>query len=649
MPGDPMPAQASRYRFGPYEVRTESRELYKNGTRLKVRPQPFQVLQALVERAGEVVRREELRRILWPSETYVDFERGLNTSIRELRSRLCDSASEPRYIETLPKLGYRLIVPVEAGDPGLTREPAQTRQAPASELHINETYSLGVNPPIQPRRHWLLGAAVLAIVLAAAAGFWQWQHLWARSQPSSERLMLAVLPIENLTGDAGQEYWSDGLTEEMIAQLGRLDPDHLGVIARTSVMRYKNQRERISQIGRELNVQYILEGSVRKESGNVRVSAQLIRVRDESHVWARQYDRQLIGLLALQGEIAREISDEIQLTIGTQRSGPSAARPVLSAEEYEAYDLYLKGLFFWNKRHVNAFRQAIGYFQQAIDKDPKNARSYAGLADCYALLGGYSAEPLPEYMAQARAAALRSLEIDESLPEAHTALALIVQNYDWDWQTTEKEFRRAIQLNPSYATAHQWYAEHLGFRGQFDQAFRESEIARQLDPLSLIIAADNAVLLHYSRQYDRAIEKFCSIMEMDPQFSRAGMVVYPYIETGQAEKALPLVRMWQHARGDQPWFWSILAYVSGRAGKREEARRALEKLKQLYLPERSDPAIFVSAYLGLGDRDKTPSWLEKAYLQHSPSMTTLKVDPAWDPLRGEPRFQILMKRVGLGK
>ncbi len=644
-----MSAQSGRYRFGPYEVHIQTGELFKEGTRLKLRPQPFRVLQVLVERAGVVVRREELRRILWPSETYVDFERGLNNSIRELRQRLSDSASEPRYIETLPKLGYRLIVPVEPEEPAVTLGAAEEPPAPVPERGTVGPAFSETMPRRLALRLWFRAAAALLLLLAALGTSWQWQRLRVRQEAASDRIMLAVLPMENLTGDAGQEYFSDGLTEEMIAQLGRLDPDRLGVIARTSVMHYKNQQEGIGPIGRELNVQYVIEGSVRRESDRVRVTAQLIRVRDESHVWARQYDREVTSLLTLQDEIAHEISDEILAALGVRKRGFPEGRPLLSAEEYEGYDLYLKGLYSWNQRNLDGFRQAIGYFQQAIAKDPDNARSYAGLADCYALLGGYGNEARSEYMAQARKAALRALEIDETLPEAHTALALTVQNNDWDWETAGREFRRAIQLNPSYATAHHWYAEHLGYLGRFDESFHESELARQLDPRSLIVAADNAVLLYYARQYDRAIEKFQSVLAVDPRFPRASMLVCAYVERGFPEKALPMVAPLQHDYGDQPWFWGQMAYLEGRAGKREQARRAIEELKKLYQPQRSDPALLASAYMGVGDRDEALTWLEKAYAQHSNVMTALKVEPQYDPLRGDPRFQDLLRRIGLAK
>ena len=350
--------------------------------------------------------------------------------------------------------------------------------------------------------------------------------------------MLAVLPFENLTGDPAQDYLSDGLTEEMIAQLGRLDPEHLGVIARTSVMHYKHTTEQAGQIGRELGVQYVLEGSLRRESDRVRVTAQLVQMKDQTHIWSRQYDRELKSLLALQGEIAQETADEIQLTLGKGHKLWATDRKVASPTSYQAYELYLKGRYFWNKRTKDGFQQAADYFQQSIANDPNYARAYAGLADTYALMSSWSFVPQTEAIPKARAAALRALQLDDSLAEAHTSLALIAENYDYDWQTAEKEYRRAIQLDPQYATAHQWYAECLSFQGRFPEALEESERARQLDPLSLIIATDHAVILYFARQYDRAIEQFRAVLAMEPNFARAHMVVYPYVEKGMFPEAL---------------------------------------------------------------------------------------------------------------
>jgi tetratricopeptide (TPR) repeat protein len=309
-----------------------------------------------------------------------------------------------------------------------------------------------------------------------------------------------------------------------------------------------------------------------------------------------------------------------------------------------AYDLYLRGQYYWNKRWL---KQAIEYFQKATAEDPNYARAYAGLADCYALMGGYSGRPQNEFMSQARTAALRALELDGNLAEAHTALALIVQNYDYDWQTAEKEYRRAIELNPNYATAHHWYAEHLAWRGRFDEALRESERARQLDPLSLIIAVDNGAILYFSRQYDEAIQKLRGVKEMEPDFPRIHIVVFAYIEKGMYAEALADTKNWLEP-GSSPWYWSMQAYVYGRAGQQSEAQRALDKLLELNRRQQIDPSALIQAYIGIGNKDKAFNLLENAYSQHS-TLTTIKVDPIYDPLRSDPRFQDLLRRVGLDK
>jgi len=458
--------------------------------------------------------------------------------------------------------------------------------------------------------------------------------------------MLAVLPFENLTGDSGQDYFSDGLTEEMIAQLGHLDPQHLGVIGRTSVMHYKDTHEPLQQIGRELGVQYVLEGSVRRDANKVRVSAQLNQVRDQAHVWARQYDRELINLLALQGEIAQEIADGIQLTLGDHQRIDSAHQAPLTPNAYEAYDLYLKGRYFWNKRTPPGFQRAVEYFQQAVAKDPDYARAYAGLSDSYALMSGYSFAPQNEFMPKARAAALRAVELDNNLAEAHTSLALITENYDWDWQNAEKEYRLAIQLDPNYATAHHWYAEYLAYQGRFDEAFAESERARQLDPLSLIIATDNGAILYFSRQYDRAIQQFRAVLDMEPNFPRAHLLVFAYVQKGMFADALADIEKWRRI-DNVPGSWAIEAYVYGRSGQRVEARRALEKWQQLNRRRQMDPAATALAYVGMGNKDEAFAWLQRAYSERSNALTALNVDPIYDPLRSDPRFQALLRRIGL--
>ncbi len=643
-----MPIQAANYRFGSYELRTRTRELYKQGAKLKLRPQPFQVLEILIEHAGDVVTREELRERLWSKETFVDFEHGLYTAIKELRGVLSESANEPRYIETLPKLGYRLIVPVEVREVPVNQAIAQPQTKVAENL-AGRKISWNRTPHALTLRRWPVLLGIPILLIAVLGGYFLRSHSRTRPQLSSGRLMLAVLPFENLTGDAAQDYFSDGLTEEMISQLGRLDPQRLGVIARTSVMHYKHTQAPLQQIGQELGVQYVLEGSVRRDAGNVRISAQLIQMKDQTHVWARQYDRGMTSLLALQGEIAQEIADEIHLTLGGDNKRMAAdPKPASSPSSYEAYDLYLKGRYFWNKRTVQGFQQAIEYFQQAIAKDPNYAGAYAGLADSYALLSGYSLAPQNDFMPKGRAAAKRAVELDDRLAEAHTSLALVAENYDWDWQNAESEYRRAIQLDPNYATAHHWYAEYLAYQGRFNEAFVEIERARQLDPLSLIIATDYGAILYFSRQYDRAIEQFRAVLDMEPNFPRAHLLAFAYAQKGLFEDALADIEKWR--RIDKgPWTWAIAAYVYGRSGNREEARRTLAKLKQLNQRRQMDPAAIVLVYVGMNSKEEAFKWFEKAYSENSNALITLKVDPIYDPLRSDPRFQDLLRRVGLAQ
>jgi TolB-like protein/DNA-binding winged helix-turn-helix (wHTH) protein/Tfp pilus assembly protein PilF len=636
-------------RFGPYELKSRVRQLHKHGVKLKLRPQSFRVLEILLERPGDLISREELRQQLWPSDTFVDFEHGLNTSVKDLRTVLSDSPGEPRYIETLPRLGYRFIAKVEAAAIAPAAAPAPY-PAPAVEFPVPQA-AIEVparQPARTPMRRWAVLFIALAALGGSVAGYFRWTHSPIGLRPAHAHPMLAVLPFENLTGDTAQDYFSDGMTEEMIAQLGRVDPDHLGVIARTSVMHYKHSDEQVDQIGRELGAEYVLEGSVRRDADKVRISAQLIETKDQARIWARQYDRELSGLLALQSEIAQEAADEILLALGEPKAPVTASTTLQVPKSYEAYDLYLKGRFFWNKRTPQGFERAVKLFNRAIEKDPGYAPAYAGLADTYAVMGEYGIAPLNEVIPKARGAALKALDLDEKLAEAHASLALIAQNYDWDWQTADKEFRRAIVLDPNYATGHHWYAEHLALLGRFAEAFPEIQRARQLDPLSLIIQADNAAFLYFSRQYDPAIAEFRAVMEMDPDFPRVHMIVGAYVQQGRFAEALADIETWRRSDKVTYWTWTMEAYVRARAGQPAQAQRALQQLRSM--DQRIiDPFAMSTPYVGLGDKDQAFARLDKAIVNHSPGLTAIKVDPTFDPLRSDPRFQLLLVQVGLDK
>ncbi len=631
-------------RFGEdFELDLRAYELRRSGRVLKLERIPMELLLVLVEQRRQLVTREQIVERIWGKGVFLDTDNSINGAIRKIRQVLKDDPEHPRFVQTVTGRGYRFIAPLvdaEAEEAPVVPRP----QAAASE-----------SPRGKPHRRWMAVLGMTAVLIVSAGVYLRWSTLRPQSQPSGGRPMLAVLPFENLTGDASQDYFSDGLTEEMISQLGSLDPERLGVIARTSVMHYKNSQPSLDQIGRELGVQYVLEGSVRRDSDKVRIAAQLIQMKDQTHVWARQYDRELNGLLVVQGEIAQQIAEEIQLALddkdkGKENDKQTAAtrQSALSPEAFDAYDLYLKGQYFWNKRTPESLHRAIEYFQQAIDKDPTYARAFAGLADSYALISGYDPSvPAKEAMPKARATAVRAVELDEGLAEAHTALAIVAQNYDWDWPAAEKEYRRAIELNPNYATAHHWYGEYLGLTGRFDEAFRELERARQLDPLSLIIATDNAVTLLYSRQYDRAISQFRAVQEMEPTFSHAHMVVEAYVQKGLYADALTDIKRWQQSE-DSPWSWAMLVYVYSSSGQRLQAQTALEKLQQLNRRRHISAASISSAYIGMGNKDRAFAWLNQAIAERSVDLS-LKVNPVYDPLRGDPRFQELMRRIGLAQ
>jgi TolB-like protein/DNA-binding winged helix-turn-helix (wHTH) protein/Tfp pilus assembly protein PilF len=635
------------YEFGVFTVELPEGELRKHGVRLKVQERPFQLLVCLLERPGEIISRDELRQRLWPDGTFVDFDHNISSAINKLRTVLNDVASNPRFIETVGSRGYRFLADVKR----ISSDPAPSSQPPKQETPVVPMIAAPVTSPRKVQWKIFAGTALLLALLVA--GYFQWARRTSKSSAPVARVMVAVLPFQNLTGDPAQDYFSDGLTEEMIAEMTRLNQDHLGVIARTSIMVYKQSPKPLDQIGRELGVQYVMEGSVRRDSSRVRITAELIQIKDQTHLWAREYDRELNNSLALQSEIAQEIGDEIQISLGDS-NGVKAANHLASSHStasYEAYDLYLKGRYFWNKRTTAGFLQAANYFQQAIAKDPGYASAYAGLADTFGLMSTWYAAPQQEFMPKAKAAALNALALDDSLAEAHASLALVAENYDYDWQTAEKEFRRAIQLNPDYATAHQWYAEYLAWQGRFDEALAESERARQLDPMSLIIATDRGAILFYARKYDRAIDQFRAVLDMDPGFTNTrSFLASAYVQQGKFAEALKENELMADAKKPQ-WHWAFTAYIYNHSGNVAQARHALEKFEALSPRLRSDAILArLVAYTGSSQpiqQEKAISLLEEAYKEHSPALTSIKVDPRYDNLRKDQRFQELLARMHL--
>lgn len=612
-----------KYQFGAFTVDAYTCELRKQGARIKLQERPFQLLLTLVERPGELVTREELRQRLWPDGTFVDFDHSISSAVNKLRAALNDSARHPHYIETAGRRGYRFLYPVTLTKPSAVARPTVAEEA---ERHGHRG---------------LIAAVVTAALLIAAVGV----YLVVRKPTSGVAAIrsIVVLPLKNLSSDPEQEFFSEGLTDELITRLASLPG--LRVISRTSAMQYKDSAKPLPAIARELNVDAVVEGSVLRAGDRVRITAQLIDGRTDQHLWAESYERDQRDVLTLQNEVTREIADKIKLTVDpAARERLAAAKPV----DPVAHEEYLRGRHSWSLRTIQGFQQAIAHFQAAIARDPGYARAYAGLADCYGLMSGYTLAPQSEYIPKARAAALKALELDPGLAEAHTSLALIAENYDWDWQTAEREYRRAIELDPNYATAHHWYAECLSFLGRFDEAQAEIERAHQLDPLSLIIEADHAAIFYYARQYDRAIQQFLSVQARDPLFPRAHMISMAYVQKGMFSEALADTTV-NDRTGYSPWTSGVLAIIYGRSGHRAEARQQLEKLRRLRRARPLDPAPLVYATVGAGNKDEALAIMEEAYVEHSPVLANMKVDPLYDPLRRDPRFQDLMRKVGLSQ
>src|SRR5437867_2832264 len=625
-------------RFGSFEVDLASGELRRQGLKISLQDQPFRLLALLLERAGEVVTREELRDKLWPADTFVDFDHSLNTAVRKLREALGDSAETPRYVETLARRGYRFVAPL--AEPGPTAPLAHSADADAASPSPPTATRL---PPSARR------ALVIAAVLSSAALVAHWAGGRPKPRtPPGQRLTLAVLPFDNLSGDADQEYLSDGLTEEMITQLGRLEPDRLRVTARSSTWKYKHADRDIGRLRQELGADYVLEGSLRRAGERVRVTAQLIQAVDQTHVWAETYERDLGDVLVLESDVARAVARAIALTLT-----PDAQARLASARSVrpESYQDYLRGRYFFNRKTEAALRQALGYFQRAIAADPGYAPAYTGLADCYWSLGASSTVgglPPRQAMPEAKAAALKALEIDGTLAEAHSSLAQVHLLYDWDLAASEREFKRALDLNPDYTAAHHWYSHCLLVLGRTDESLAESKRALEMEPLNLVIGVHLGWHYLYARQYDQAIEQFRKTLELDPAFPQAQRyAAWAYLQKGMRQEAIASLRAALGQLGRNPEVEGELGHALGVAGRRAEALAILEGLRQLSSTRYVSPYSVALVHCGLGDRDQALAWLERAYLERSDYMPYLSREPMLDGLRSDPRFAALVRRVGL--
>lgn len=654
-------------RFGLFEVDFEQRLLTKAGLRVKLQDQPFEVLAMLVERPGEIIVREEIRRRLWPADTFVEFDDGLNTAVKKLRAALSDVADTPRFIETVPRRGYRFVAPVTQHEPVAPVEADRmdanagsiSALAPASipgngskisnavSSNGHDDYAISAETggtPVSRIRRLLFPALVAA--LAGLVALILLVKPWVGKSPARpEKATIIVIPLDNLSGDPQQDYFSDGITEEITTQLATLDPEHLGVIGRLTAMRYKRGQKDIAQIGREVPVQYVLEGSVRRDQKRFRVTVQLIEVAHQTHVWAEEYDRDLGDSLQLQRDIAMAIAGHIDLKLTAEEQRKLGTGSPVTAE---AHDAYLKGLYEWNKRTEEGFRSAIQYFQEALQIQPDYAPAYAGLADCYNLLAQYSFAERDDAYPKAKAFAQKALQLDDTLAEAWTALADVKIKYDQDWRDGEGDFLRAIQLDPNYATAHLWYAEdYLTFAGRVDQAITEAKKAKQIEPLSPIVGSVVAETFFLARNYDEAIREAKGVLELEPNFVVAqDRLGWAYEQKGMFPEAI--AQFQKGLAGSHgniaKWMNAELAYAYASAGRKSDARKILSGLLADSHNESILACSFGYIYTALDEKDPALTWLRRC--DQLKGLPPLRVDPRFDSLRADPRFQTLLRRSG---
>jgi len=639
----PVRDTPGRVRFGIFEADLRTGELRKRGVRVRLQEQPFQVLAALLATPGDLVTREELQSRVWTTDTFVDFDHGLNKAVNKIREALADSAESPRFVETVARRGYRFIADVTVVD--LQSVPAEVDAPPTGDPSAADAHeSFEAADPTTtgkgwtPRRALTVAGGVLALSSVILVGW----LLQSRGRSPAIR-SLAVLPLENLSGDPSQEYFADGMTDQLITTLGQISA--LRVISRTSVMGYKGARKPLPQIARELNVDAVIEGSTMRAGGRVRITAQLIEAVADQHLWAQSYEGDLRDTLALQSRVARAIADAIRVNMQPKEQ---AALKNVKAVSPDAYEAYLKGRYFWNKRTADGLKRAKDYFETAVALAPDYAPAYSGLADTFALLGDwqYGVMASTEALPAAKAAAIKALQLDNTLGEAHTSLGFAFSGFDWDWVSAEREFRRAIDLNPGYATAHHWYAWHLSLMGRHNQAIAEMREARSRDPLSLIINADLAEILLIAHRLDESAQQSRRTIEMDRDFALAhNQLAEAYLQKGRGDDAIAEFQKAVRLSENSPVCVANLARAYASSGRSAEAEKLLTGPKNRSNAAYSNAAEIAMIYAALGDKAQAVGWLERAYNERVNPGVLLR--PGFDSLRSDPGFRKIVKRVGL--
>lgn len=600
-------APQPRVIFGAFEVNTASGELRKNGVRIKLHEKPFQLLVTLLQHPGEVVDRKQLQERLWPGQPFLEFENGLNNAIGRLRGALGDTAEKPRFIETIPRRGYRFL-------PEVSEAASHTQAAPSF-------------------RRWLLILAVSAAVLTIGA----LAYFFAR--PSSAAVQsIAVLPFRNLGTGTADDYFAAGMTDAVTTDLAELGVSK--VVSETSVSGFKGTKETIPQIARALGVDALVEGAVLREGDTVRITVQLIRADTDRHIWADSYERQLTNILELQNQIAHDVVSAIDLKL-SPAPGRIASPP--RQVKASAYQAYLEGNYYEQEANSEFFR-AKGHFEQAIQLDPSFAPAYAGLSDYYAEISRHS-EPPKDSLPKAKEFADQALRVDPNLPEGHLALANFY-SLDWNWNAANQEYLRAIALAPGLAPAHEWYATFLGEIGQKAQSLEEARRAVQLDPLSAHAHNALAAAAFLAGQFGESIEQCHKILELEPDGPDGYACMSQALAyAGKYSEALSYLKRGIAVTHGDPYFLSFAAITSAHLGQMQQAAQFVEEIRRDAQRQYVSPSVFAAALAAMGKEKQAMDELEVSYKNHDTSIEDLKIDPIWDPLRRDPRFQALLHRM----
>ena len=624
-------------RFGTYEIALHSGELRKAGVRIRVQQQPLRLLEILLEHPGEVVTREELRSRIWPNENFGDFDQAVNVAIAKLRGALGDSADNPRYIETLPRRGYRFIADVAVVNRPIDKMEFVHAGASSGK---EDRAPLEVAGKAAPKRlSWqhawkTLGLALVLLILIV------WIFRW-RSRPpgnvlsSSSVRSLAVLPLENLSSNS-EDYFADGMTDELITDLAQISA--LRVISRTSVMPYKGVRKPLPQIARELNVDAVVEGTVLHSGKQVRITAQLIRAPADKHLWAQSYEGDVSDTLALQKKVARAIVEQIRIKLTPQEDAVLENVKVVNPE---AYENYLKGRYFWNKRTADGLKKATYYFNRAIEGDPNYSLPYTGLADIH---------QLSDHPQLAREEVQKALDLDDQLPEAHNSLARLLYLFNRDWEGADREFKRALELDHNYAPAHHWYSMYLAVEGRKEQALAEAEKASELDPLSPVVGANLAKILQEAGQNDKAIEQAKKTLDLEPDSAVTHAVLgVVYQDKRMYAEAITEYKRALQLGGPPGEVRGLLGYAYAVSGNRTDAEKIIAELKALW-PRHTHAALDLAVvFSGLGDKENALYWLEKAQEMHVSDLIGIRQDSHFVEVRSDPRFQALVQRADAPK